>query len=1466
MASFRQPELTIASKRKSYSDYEEIVVDKVEKIELVAKENLVSIKDNFDELGQVAFKGCTHLNQVQSIVFETAYKTNKNLLVAAPTGSGKTNVAMMTVLSELKNWFHPGTKDKIADNISEKFKIIYIAPMKSLATEQAENFSSRLKNLGIKTRELTGDMSLTEREISQTHILVTTPEKWDVVTRKSKGDMDLLSLVRLLIIDEIHLLQSDRGPVLEALVARTLRYIESSQKMTRIVGLSATLPNYQDVAAFLQVDPSDGLFYFDNRFRPVPLTQTFIGVRPYETNAQSRVMDRICYNYIVQYALQSKQVMIFVHARNSTQRVATKLREMMQFDKKLELFAPDFALHPEAPKLINSSRNSLLRDLFAIGFGIHHAGMLRHDRLLVEKLFRSGVLKVLICTATLAWGVNFPAHAVIIRGTEIYDSAAGKFVDVGLLDVMQIFGRAGRPQYDTDGHAIILSSLEKMDSYLRLLTNQTPIESNFSRYLTDNLNAEVVSGTVSSIDEAMEWLKYTYLSIRLVENPLSYGYEPTYLKFDPCMINVRRDMLKEAARQLDEAQMCRYNADTGNLDSTYLGRIASHFYIKHETIMRYNEIMRDELEPPRILLLIAEAQEFQQIKFREEEWNELDHLRHICELPIEVDLESTLGKVSCLLQAYIGRAFVKSHSLNSDIMYISQNAARIGRGLFEYSLRRGWPMTTLNLLKICKMIELRSWDFQSPLRHFELPGQVIAQIEDNRCSIERLETMSNAEIGKLVRFPEKMGQTVKEFISQLPSVIVIGKVKPIKSNLITITLSIQPGFSWNDRYHGKSHQTFWLWVVDEEITKHIHYSECLRFRREQVIKQQPLNVRFNIPLVDETFEDGTMNPRLPNEFIVHVCSDDWVGCDYEFPVDCRKVILPNEPLAYTKVPSNLNPLGLTVLDNEILAQVLQPSEGSAVDSQHSSDPDSRVSGTSTCLNEGAPKFEFFNLMQSQIFHILYHSDKNVLLCGPSGSGKTRMADVGLLRLLAFKSKSKSKLVYITPVESQAVLKYRDWSDRIGYRLRKEVVLLDERNMSQRNVFEKAHILVATAHNFLRWFWLDELKDQVDKISVFIFDDLHLLSEKRGIAMEMLICELNHLRATNDRIKSSRFIGISNTISNAHDVANWLGIKKVGAYNFRQELRPIQLDIIVDGFSERHYNPRMASMNRPIFKSILTYSSADPVIIFVSSKKQCNLTAQDLISCLVRSQATQTNWLKISGKDIISILGQVKDSTLRSSLEFGIGLLYQSMKVSDKRLVSELFCHGKIQVLVCTMDYVWETDYRARLVIVKGTEHYDDESESFVDYSPSDVMQMLGRSGRPNIDATGISILMLRDIHKEYYKKFLYESFPIESRLLNAEESLMKNFLLDERVRPISDSSSLIASDNQGGSTQGLQDPSEKSRLGQKLLTKLSRTFLARRLFKNANYYGNEDGKSPQEFLSKYVDEFLDEASNLIRIF
>ena len=140
-------------------------------------------------------------------------------------------------------------------------------------------------------------MQLSKQQIEETQLIVATPEKWDIITRKA-GEKTFTETVKLIIIDEIHLLHDSRGPVLEAIVARTIRMIETTQEMIRLVGLSATLPNYVDVAAFLRVKAEKGLFYFDNTFRPVPLEQQYIGITEKKGVRKMMLINEILYEKV----------------------------------------------------------------------------------------------------------------------------------------------------------------------------------------------------------------------------------------------------------------------------------------------------------------------------------------------------------------------------------------------------------------------------------------------------------------------------------------------------------------------------------------------------------------------------------------------------------------------------------------------------------------------------------------------------------------------------------------------------------------------------------------------------------------------------------------------------------------------------------------------------------------------------------------------------------------------------------------------------------------------------------------------------------------------------------------------------------------------------------------------------------------------------------------------------------------
>lgn len=406
-------QLPEGSYRTQMKGYEEVHVPALKAKPYKAHEKLVKMAE-MPSWAQPAFQGMLTLNRIQSNVYNTALFTSENILLCAPTGSGKTNVALLTILHQIA--LHTNEVDGSID--LSAFKIIYVAPMKALVAEMVGNFGERLRNFGITVRELTGDINMSRSEIDKTQIIITTPEKWDIITRKS-GDRTYTNLVKLIIIDEIHLLHDERGPVLESIVARTLRHIEATQDMIRIVALSATLPNYDDVAAFLRVKSEKGLFYFDNSYRPCPLAQQYVGITVRKPLQRFQLMNDICYDKVIERAGQ-QQVLIFVHSRKETIKTAKYIKNRAIAEEALFKFMPEDSASREILETeAESSKNLDLKDLLPFGFAMHHAGMARADRTLVEDLFADKHIQVLVSTATLAWGVNLPAHTVIIKGTKV---------------------------------------------------------------------------------------------------------------------------------------------------------------------------------------------------------------------------------------------------------------------------------------------------------------------------------------------------------------------------------------------------------------------------------------------------------------------------------------------------------------------------------------------------------------------------------------------------------------------------------------------------------------------------------------------------------------------------------------------------------------------------------------------------------------------------------------------------------------------------------------------------------------------------------------------------------------------------------------------------------------------------------------------------------------------------------------
>ncbi|KAJ4702368.1 DExH-box ATP-dependent RNA helicase [Melia azedarach] len=1371
-------DLPNGSSRLPSKGYEEIHVPAMKPKPLDANEKLIKISD-MPEWAQPAFKGMTQLNRVQSRVYEAALFSADNILLCAPTGAGKTNVAVLTILQQLALNRNPDGSFNHSN-----YKIVYVAPMKALVAEVVGNLSNRLQLYDVKVRELSGDQTLTRQQIEETQIIVTTPEKWDIITRKS-GDRTYTQLVKLLIIDEIHLLHDSRGPVLESIVARTVRQIETTKEHIRLVGLSATLPNYEDVALFLRVDLGKGLFHFDNSYRPVPLSQQYIGIQVKKPLQRFQLMNDLCYEKVMAVA-GKHQVLIFVHSRKETAKTARAIRDTALENDTLGRFLKEDSASREIlqshTELVKSND---LKDLLPYGFAIHHAGMTRGDRQLVEDLFADGHVQVLVSTATLAWGVNLPAHTVIIKGTQIYNPEKGAWTELSPLDIMQMLGRAGRPQYDSYGEGIIITGHSELRYYLSLMNQQLPIESQFVSKLADQLNAEIVLGTVQNAKEACNWIGYTYLYIRMLRNPGLYGLSPEVLKEDITLGERRADLIHTAATILDRNNLIKYDRKSGYFQVTDLGRIASYYYISHGTISTYNEHLKPTMGDIELCRLFSLSEEFKYVTVRQDEKMELAKLLDRVPIPVKESLEEPSAKINVLLQAYISQLKLEGLSLTSDMVFITQSAGRLLRALFEIVLKRGWAQLAEKALNLSKMVTKRMWSVQTPLRQFNgIPNEILMKLEKKDFAWERYYDLSSQELGELIRYP-KMGRTLHKFVHQFPKLNLAAHVQPITRTVLRVELTITPDFQWDDKVHGYV-EPFWV-IVEDNDGEYILHHEYFMLKKQFIDEDHTLN--FTVPIYEP----------LPPQYFIRVVSDKWLGSQTVLPVSFRHLILPEKYPPPTEL-LDLQPLPVTALRNPSYEALYQG-------------------------------FKHFNPIQTQVFTVLYNTDDNVLVAAPTGSGKTICAEFSILRNHQKASDSGiMRAVYIAPIEALAKERYRDWERKFGKGLGMRVVELTGETTMDLKLLEKGQIIISTPE---RWDALSRRWKQrkyVQQVSLFIIDELHLIGGQGGPVLEVIVSRMRYIASQVEN--KIRLVALSTSLANAKDLGEWIGATSHGLFNFPPGVRPVPLEIHIQGVDIANFEARMQAMTKPTYTAIVQHAKNDkPALVFVPSRKYVRLTSVDLMTYSSMDSDQKSAFLLRSAEELEQFIDKIDEEMLKATIRHGVGYLHEGLSSLDQEVVSNLFEAGWIKVCVMSSSMCWGVPLSAHLVVVMGTQYYDGQENAHTDYPVTDLLQMMGHASRPLLDNSGKCVILCHAPRKEYYKKFLYEAFPVESHL---HHFLHDNF-----------NAEIVA-----GVIENKQDAVDY----------LTWTFMYRRLTQNPNYY-NLQGVSHRhlsDHLSELVESTLSE--------
>ncbi|MHA1276244.1 MAG: DEAD/DEAH box helicase [Candidatus Helarchaeota archaeon] len=498
--------------------------------------------------------------------WSSTIKLRDNFLFCIPTGVGKTLLGILAAIKALP------------------FKTIWCFTLKAIANEKYMDFKELFQDLGIRIGIKTGDYSADQDDYLRNYDwIIATPEAADsLLTSKPSW----LQEVKLVVLDEIHMVQDEsRGFKYEDVVAK------SHYRNFNLVGLSATVSNALELGRWLDAN----VIFSD--WRMVPLKKGVLyGRQIYYSKTNKESLSSItsddAINAVLNFVEKGEQILCFVDSRMRIQEKARKSVKLLQErgwepDKRIQV--------PDTDSVVGELLNELVQ--YRIAF--HMAGLSLENRKAIEDMFRTGLLKAIWATPTLAAGVNLPAKRVIQDGYKRF--TRGRWTWLPAIEMHQRWGRAGRPQYDKLGYGYVVARksatddagvrLPKEKEIIRLLDKYVLGESEpiTSKYLVEtNLYCSLLrcirAGYAKTVDQILNYYQFTLSSVQFPKS---------------------KDIILAALTFLEKHGFVKNTPK--RIRSTSYGNLTSDLYIHPLTALTYSEGLNaiDEKPDPLTLTFIV---------------------------------------------------------------------------------------------------------------------------------------------------------------------------------------------------------------------------------------------------------------------------------------------------------------------------------------------------------------------------------------------------------------------------------------------------------------------------------------------------------------------------------------------------------------------------------------------------------------------------------------------------------------------------------------------------------------------------------------------------------------------------------------------------------------------------------------------------------------------------------------------
>merc|ERR1712156_402959 len=434
------------------------------------------------------------------------------------------------------------------------------------------------------------------------------------------------------------------------------------------------------------------------------------------------------------------------------------------------------------------------RETLSQGVAYMHEGLQAGDRRLVESLFDSGAIQVVVAARALAWSLTIQAHMVVIMDTQYYNGKLHAYHDYPVTDILQMVGRANRPQEDTDAKCVLMCQSAKKNMFKKFLYEPLPIESHLDHCLHDHFNAEIVTKTIENKQDAVDYLTWTFLYRRMTQNPNYYNMQGvTYRHLSDHL----SEMVENTLGELEHSKCISIEEDMDTAPLN-LGMIAAYYYINYTTIELFSMSLNSKTKIRGLIEIISAAAEYEELPIRHGEDALLRNLA--TRLPNKLQsskFNDPHVKANLLLQAHMSRMQL-SAELQQDTETILGKAIRLIQACVDVLSSNGWLSPAIAAMELAQMVTQGMWSKDSYLRqlpHFT-KDLIDASIERGVESIFDIMELEDEDRNKLLNMTDIQMADVARFCNRYPNIELSYEVldKDDLASGQTINIKVKPDY------------------------------------------------------------------------------------------------------------------------------------------------------------------------------------------------------------------------------------------------------------------------------------------------------------------------------------------------------------------------------------------------------------------------------------------------------------------------------------------------------------------------------------------------------------------------------------------------------------------------------------------------------------------------------------------------